>query len=273
MKNLKKITNEIYEEDLFFIPTMGSLHKGHFSLIEKAKESGLKTIVSIFVNPKQFNDSNDYQKYPRNLQKDFISLEKLNVDYLFTPDENYIYGDNFRDIVKSGTIGEKYEGQSRPGHFDGVLTVVNRLFDLVKPKKAIFGKKDAQQLFLIKDYVERFSKDIEIFEGEIIRDSHGLALSSRNVLLSDSGKVIATSLKKQMDILKEMYLNTGLIKASIEKILEANKDRQLSIDYLEILDKNIFNTVNDSTKNFIIVIAGYVEGIRLIDNIDFGIVE
>ena len=269
MKTVKKITNEMHEENLFFVPTMGSLHRGHFSLIEKAKTSNSKIIVSIFVNPKQFNDINDYKKYPRTLQKDSQSLGKLGVDYLFTPDENYIYDNNFVNIISSGNIGKKYEGQSRPGHFDGVLTVVNRLFELVKPQKAIFGKKDAQQLFLIKDHLRRSNKNIEIFDGEIIRDKNGLALSSRNLLLSDSGRVIASGLKTHLDILKQTFIETRAIKTSIKKTLEANKNSQLNIDYLEILDKDSFDTVNDSTKDFIIIIAGYVEGIRLIDNIDF----
>jgi pantoate--beta-alanine ligase len=271
MKNVKKITDDMYEENLFFIPTMGSLHRGHFSLIEEAKKSGLKTVVSIFVNPKQFNDTNDYQKYPRDIQKDSINLEKLNVDYLFTPDENYIYGDSFSDLLSSGHIGEQYEGKSRPGHFDGVLTVVNRLFELIKPKKVIFGKKDAQQLFLIKDYIGRTNKDINLLEGEIVRDKLGLALSSRNVLLSAKGKETASGLKKQLDTLKEIFLETGLVSRSIEKTLQRNKDGLLEIDYLEILDKDTFSAVSDNTKNFIIIIAGYVEGIRLIDNIDFRI--
>ena len=269
MKTVKKITNEMYEEKLFFVPTMGSLHKGHFSLIEKAKTTGLKIIVSIFVNPRQFNDTNDYKKYPRTLQKDSESLAQLGVDYLFIPDKEYVYDDNFRNIISSGTIGKKYEGQSRPGHFDGVLTVVNRLFELVKPHKAIFGKKDAQQLFLIKDYFERSNNKIEICDGEIIRDNNGLALSSRNLLLSDSGRLIALGLKRHLDILKQNYMETRVIKTSIEKTLESNKDNQLNIDYLEILDKDSFDTVRDSTKNFLIIIAGYVEGIRLIDNVDF----
>ena len=273
MKTLKKITNELHEENLFFIPTMGSLHKGHFSLIEKAMTSDLKIIVSIFVNPKQFNDISDYEKYPRTHQKDSDNLEGLGVDYLFTPDEDYIYDDNyddnFKNIISSGTIGKKYEGKSRPGHFDGVLTVVNRLFELVKPNKAIFGKKDAQQLFLIKDYLKQSNHNIEIFDGEIIRDKNGLALSSRNLLLSESGRAIASGLKRHLDFLKQTYIETSAIKTSIEKTLKNNKDSQLDIDYLEILDKDSFGTVNDSTKNFIIIIAGYVEGIRLIDNIDF----
>jgi pantoate--beta-alanine ligase len=139
----------------------------------------------------------------------------------------------------------------------------------VKPQKAIFGKKDAQQLFLIKDHLRRSNKNIEIFDGEIIRDKNGLALSSRNLLLSDSGRVIASGLKTHLDILKQTFIETRAIKTSIKKTLEANKNSQLNIDYLEILDKDSFDTVNDSTKDFIIIIAGYVEGIRLIDNIDF----
>ena len=196
-------------------------------------------------------------------------MEGLGVDYLFTPDEDYIYDDNFKNIISSGIIGKKYEGKSRPGHFDGVLTVVNRLFELVKPNKAIFGKKDAQQLFLIKDYLKQSNQNIEIFDGEIIRDKNGLALSSRNLLLSESGRAIASGLKRHLDFLKQTYIETSAIKTSIEKTLKNNRDSQLDIDYLEILDKDTFGTVNNSTKNFIIIIAGYVEGIRLIDNIDF----
>lgn len=270
MQKLKKITNEIYEEDLCFVPTMGSLHEGHFSLIEIAKESGLKTIVSIFVNPKQFNDSNDYKQYPTSLDDDTFNLKKLNVDYLFTPSESYIYGDNFQDIIKSGDIGEQFEGRSRPGHFDGVLTVVNRLFELVKPKKAIFGKKDAQQLFLVKEYIKSSNKNIEILEGGIIRNEHGLALSSRNLLLTNEGRVAATALKKKLDITKKMYLETGNIEASIRQTLNDHKDAALELDYLQILDKDTFRIVDNNTKRIIIIIAGYVEGIRLIDNIDFG---
>jgi len=148
---------------------------------------------------------------------------------------------------------------------------VNRLFELIKPKKVIFGKKDAQQLFLIKDYIGRTNKDINLLEGEIVRDKLGLALSSRNVLLSAKGKETASGLKKQLDTLKEIFLETGLVSRSIEKTLQRNKDGLLEIDYLEILDKDTFSAVSDNTKNFIIIIAGYVEGIRLIDNIDFRI--
>ena len=269
MKHLNQLDSEINGQELFFIPTMGSLHKGHLSLIENAKTFGLKTIVSIFVNPKQFNDSSDYEKYPRDLERDFQSLNQLGVDILFTPNEDYIYGDNFVNVVDSGNIGKKYEGNSRPGHFDGVLTVVNRLFELVKPKKAIFGKKDAQQLFLIKEYVKNEKLDIEIHEGDIIRDSNGLALSSRNQLLSNNGLVTAGGLKRHLDTLKAGYLQTRDVNQSVNYALEQNKDSNLTVDYLHILDKNTFSKVTEETTNAIIIIAGYVEGIRLIDNIDF----
>ena len=149
--------------------------------------------------------------------------------------------------------------------------MVNRLFEIVKPKKAIFGKKDAQQLFLVKDYIRRSNNNIEILEGEIIRDKHGLALSSRNSLLSNEGRVIARELRKQLDTVKQMYLKTGYIEVSIEQTLEDYKNTPLKIDYLQILDKDTFGVVDGSTKKFIIIIAGYVEGIRLIDNIDFRI--
>ena len=269
MKHLNQLDSEINGQELFFIPTMGSLHKGHLSLIENAKTFGLKTIVSSFVNPKQFNDSSDYEKYPRDLERDFQSLNQLGVDILFTPNEDYIYGDNLVNVVDSGNIGKKYEGNSRPGHFDGVLTVVNRLFELVKPKKAIFGKKDAQQLFLIKEYVKNEKLDIEIHEGDIIRDSNGLALSSRNQLLSNNGLVTAGGLKRHLDTLKEIYIETGSINESVNKTLNTCQDSKLDIDYLHILDKDTFDEATEETKNAIIIIAGKVEGIRLIDNIDF----
>jgi pantoate--beta-alanine ligase len=269
VKHIKQITNEMLQEKLFFIPTMGSLHRGHLSLIENAKQFELKIVVSIFVNPKQFNDSNDFKKYPRDIEKDFDILNNSKIDYLFTPDKEYVYGQNFKNIIHSGSIGKKYEGKSRPGHFDGVLTVVNRLFELVQPRKAIFGKKDAQQLFLIKQYVGKNNLDIELLEGDIIRDSNGLALSSRNQLLSDQGLVAATGLKRHLDTLKEEYLQTRDVNQSINYALEQNKDRNLTVDYLHILDKNTFSKLTEETTNAIIIIAGYVEGIRLIDNIDF----
>ena len=165
---------------------MGSLHDGHKSLIEIAKKTNNKVIVSIFVNEKQFNDQNDFKNYPRNEQKDLEILSDLEVDYVFLPENDYIYPFNEFENITSGNVGSIYEGHFRPGHFDGVLTVVKRLFDLVNPDLAVFGKKDAQQLFLIKNMIQSYKMNIEIIEAPTVRSSSGLALSSRNNLLDDT---------------------------------------------------------------------------------------
>ncbi len=150
---INEIDKEIFLEEKCFIPTMGALHEGHLSLVKLGKKStNGKTIVSIFVNKRQFNDESDYDNYPIDLDKDIELLRKEEVDYIFIPDENYIYPKDFAklDGIKSGEKGSLFEGAHRPGHFDGVLTVVNRLFELVNPTSAVFGKKDAQQLYLVK---------------------------------------------------------------------------------------------------------------------------
>ena len=149
-KIIHEINKDLYSEDTCFIPTMGSLHNGHISLIKHAKQTPhSKTIVSIFVNRKQFNDSQDFHNYPIDIANDIKLLEKSDVDYVFIPDESYIYPNKSIREINAGPIGILYEGKFREGHFDGVLTVVNRLFELVNPSAAVFGKKDAQQLFLI----------------------------------------------------------------------------------------------------------------------------
>ena len=189
-KIINKIDNEIFVEEKCFIPTMGALHKGHLSLVKLGKKStNGKTIVSIFVNKRQFNDESDYKNYPFDLHKDIELLRKEEVDYIFIPHENYIYPKDFSelDAIKSGEKGSLFEGAHRPGHFDGVLTVVNRLFELVNPTSVVFGKKDAQQLYLVKEFFANKSNNLKIIEAEIIRDEYGLAMSSRNRLLSKRG--------------------------------------------------------------------------------------
>ena len=152
---INEIDKKIFLEEKCFIPTMGALHKGHLSLVKLGKQStNGKTIVSIFVNKRQFNDESDYDNYPIDLDKDIELLRKEEVDYIFIPQENYIYPKDFAELdgIKSGAKGSLFEGVHRPGHFDGVLTVVNRLFELVNPTSAVFGKKDAQQLYLVKEF-------------------------------------------------------------------------------------------------------------------------
>ena len=266
MKIIKEINQDILDSDICLIPTMGALHEGHLSLIEEGKKSGLLIMVSIFVNHRQFNEEEDFNKYPRPIEDDIKILEDLNIDYLFIPENNYIFSENAFELIDSGSLGKKYEGSSRPGHFDGVLTVVNRLFQLVKPKIAIFGKKDAQQLFLIKEMVLKKRNEIEIIEVKTIRESSGLALSSRNLLLTENAKEKASLLYTILKEVKKDFCHRREFD-TFEDL--SSRYLNLDIDYLEVLDLETFSKPTEKTDEYIILVAANIEGLRLIDNIDF----
>ena len=266
MKIIKEINQDILDSDICLIPTMGALHEGHLSLIEEGKKSGLLIMVSIFVNQRQFNEEDDFNKYPRPIEDDIKILEDLNIDYLFIPENNYIFSENAFELIDSGVLGKKYEGSSRPGHFDGVLTVVNRLFQLVKPKIAIFGKKDAQQLFLIKEMVLKKRNEIEIIEVKTIRESSGLALSSRNLLLTENAKEKASLLYTILNEVKKDFCHRREFD-TFEDL--SSRYLNLDIDYLEVLDLETFSKPTEKTDEYIILVAANIEGLRLIDNIDF----
>ena len=268
MEIIKEINKDILAKDICFIPTMGALHKGHVSLIKEGKKSSLPVIVSIFVNEMQFNDREDFNNYPKPIEEDIKVLENFNVDYLFIPENNYVYPKNNFEKVSSGELGKQFEGSSRPGHFDGVLTVVNRFFDLIRPKIAIFGKKDAQQLFLINEMVINKKYEIEIIASPTIRESSGLALSSRNSLLTNRGKDKAALLYKVLKSTKKDFYSTGKTNF-LENFSSNYLDEEIDIDYLEILDLATFSKPAENTEEYIILIAAYIENLRLIDNIDF----
>ena len=268
MKIIKKINQNILDDEICLIPTMGALHEGHFSLIKKGKEFGLSTMVTIFVNEMQFNSKKDFNNYPSKIEDDIKTLKHLGIDYLFIPENNYIYPDSGFDKIESGAIGKKFEGNSRPGHFDGVLTVVNRLFQLIKPKSAIFGKKDAQQLFLIKEMVTKKNYPIEIIEGLTVRDNSGLALSSRNLLLTQKGEEKARLLNKILNQSKKEFCETKKLDI-FKKLKSYYSNEDIDIDYLEIIDSETFLEPLKGAQNYIIIIAACIENIRLIDNIEF----
>ena len=198
MKILKTTDLLKNHNDICLVPTMGALHDGHVSLIHKAKETGLKIVVSIFVNKLQFNDEQDFVNYPRNIENDIKILNDLEVDFAFIPDEETIYPKSGFENLYAGNLGNKYEGSSRPGHFDGVLTIVNRLFQLIRPHTVIFGSKDIQQLFLIKNLILNKKYDIRIIEQNTKRTKTGLALSSRNKLLTKEGMKKAENIFKAL---------------------------------------------------------------------------
>lgn len=268
---INEIDKKIFLEEKCFIPTMGALHKGHLSLVKLGKQStNSKTIVSIFVNKRQFNDESDYDNYPIDLDKDIELLRKEEVDYIFIPDENYIYPKDFVELdgIKSGEKGSLFEGAHRPGHFDGVLTVVNRLFELVNPTSAVFGKKDAQQLYLVKEFFANKSNNLKIIEAEIIRDEYGLAMSSRNRLLSKSGINIARNIFQILQNTKEHFFQNQDIQQAEAFGKELFNENDIEYDYLNFVDPKYFETPDKNQEKLLLITAAYVEGIRLIDNME-----
>ena len=268
---INEIDKKIFLEEKCFIPTMGALHKGHLSLVKLGKQStNSKTIVSIFVNKRQFNDESDYDNYPIDLDKDIELLRKEEVDYIFIPQENYIYPKDFAELdgIKSGEKGSLFEGAHRPGHFDGVLTVVNRLFDLVNPTSVVFGKKDAQQLYLVKEFLANKSNNLKIIEAEIIRDEYGLAMSSRNRLLSKSGINIARNIFQILENTKEHFIQNQDIQQSEDFGKKLFDENTIEYDYLNFVDPKYFETPDSNREKLLLITAAYVQGIRLIDNME-----
>jgi pantoate--beta-alanine ligase len=248
-----------------FVPTMGALHEGHLSLIKKAKEENDFVIVSIFVNPTQFLPGEDFNKYPRRLEADFEICKRAGVDAVFTPTPENMYSEDEILLKAPKVKGYILEGFFRPGHFDGVLQVVNKLFNIIRPTRAYFGKKDAQQLYLIKQMVKNFFFDIEIVEGETIREKDGLALSSRNIYLSENERKRALSISKALK--RAAKLSTTIkdiekIKKEMLKILDVDE-----LQYIAFVDRD-FNYIKEIIPgNTIILIAAKVGETRLIDNI------
>lgn len=242
----KKIRNseELKNKTVGFVPTMGAFHQGHASLIERCLKENNISVVSIFVNPTQFNDPNDLRNYPRTFDSDLKLLEKMNVDYLFYPEYEEIYSDNYRYKIIETDFSKKLCGAFRPKHFEGVLTIVLKLFNIVKPHKAYFGEKDYQQLKLIEGMCKAFFMDIEIVPCPIIRDEDGLALSSRNLLLTNEERKIAVNFPK---LLKARMPNE-LIKEELEKL-------GFKVDYIENLEGRRFGAV-------------HIGKVRLIDNVE-----
>ena len=230
------------------VPTMGALHKGHQALIKHARELDKEVVVSIFVNPLQFSDAADLEKYPRTPETDIQIATLAGATQVWFPNYEEIYPSEPVQI-SAGAVGDLYEGASRPGHFAGVLTVVNRLFEIVKPSAAVFGEKDFQQLWLIKNHF----KKIEIAAVPTVREFDGLALSSRNVRLTESDRTAALIISKALNEPARMH-----------EILAT--ERAFKLDYAEVIDEKTFQIANSATQNKRAIIAGWVNGVRLLDN-------
>jgi pantoate--beta-alanine ligase len=267
---MKQIGRAARHEDrvLGFVPTMGALHKGHASLMQAAKAQCAPVVVSIFVNPKQFGPTEDFQKYPRTLESDRALLESLGVDYLFAPPAEEIYPQGFRTLVNVEGLSNRLEGRSRPGHFQGVATVVLKLFEIVQPRFAYFGRKDAQQCRIIQQMATDLNLDTEIVVSPIVREPDGLALSSRNAYLSPDDRRAGTALYRSLEGLRAEISagqrDAAHLIATARRVLESEPG--VKTDYVEIVDAESLEPVTLLRNRSLVLIAARVGKTRLIDN-------
>lgn len=252
-----------------FVPTMGALHQGHFSLVKQCVKDNDVCVVSIFVNPTQFNNKEDLEKYPRTLDRDSNSLEKVGANIVFAPSVEEIYPEPDQRQFDFGQLDKVMEGVRRPGHFNGVAQVVSRLFDIVKPDKAYFGEKDFQQLAIIREMVKQLNLLVQIVPMPIVRESSGLAMSSRNERLTPEQKEAAVNISRILFDSRNWIENLSVSEV-IEKVGKLiNAVPELEIEYYEIVDGYTLQPISNWTESKYIVgcIAVYCGEVRLIDNI------
>ena len=256
-----------------FVPTMGALHDGHLSLVTIAHEQSDFVVVSIFVNPLQFGANEDFEKYPRTLQDDAEKLSAANVDVLFAPDVEDVYPHGDQITQHAGPVGETFEGKIRPGHFDGMLTVVARLFDLVRPDISVFGNKDAQQLFLVRQMVENSNhrwNAMQVVGAPVIREEDGLAMSSRNRYLSETERELAQKISRA---LRAAEATQGDAEARLTAAEQAMATAPaVRLDYVALINPATFEPIEAGfVGRALLIIAAQVGGTRLIDNLSISI--
>ncbi len=255
-------------KSISFVPTMGALHDGHLSLVEIAHQQSDFVVVSIFVNPLQFGANEDFEKYPRTLQADAEKLASANVDVLFAPDVDDVYPNGDQITQHAGPVGETFEGKIRPGHFDGMLTVVARLFDLVRPDISVFGNKDAQQLFLIRRMVENSNhrwNAMQIIGAPIIREEDGLAMSSRNRYLSVDEREQAQRISRALRAAEATQGDAAARLTAAEQVMATAP--AVRLDYVALVNPATFEPIEAGfVGRALLIIAAQVGGTRLIDN-------
>ncbi|MDR1221379.1 MAG: pantoate--beta-alanine ligase [Tannerella sp.] len=254
-----------------FVPTMGALHNGHLSLVERCRKENDLCAASIFVNPTQFNDKNDLKTYPRTLEKDCEMLKPLGCDCIFAPSEKEMYPESDTRIFNFGAVAEVMEGRKRPGHFNGVAQIVSKLFDAVAPDNVYFGEKDFQQIAVIREMVRQLNLPVNIIACPIVREEDGLAMSSRNTRLTPGQREIAPAIART---LKESctFAAVKSVKEVKDLVINTlNRIPPLRVDYFEIIDGNTLQPIEDwnETGNPVGCIAVYCDDVRLIDNIKY----
>lgn len=276
ISSIKEITKILKEwkakgVTIGFVPTMGYLHDGHKSLIEKARHENDKVVVSIFVNPTQFGVNEDFDKYPRNIERDLQICEDVGTDIVFIPTVAEMYPTNNLVYIDVNELSEGLCGAKRVGHFRGVCTVVAKLFNVVTPDKAYFGEKDAQQLAIIKRMVLDLNFDVKIVPCPIVRESDGLAMSSRNMYLSKDERQIAIVISKSLNIAIEKLLSGERNASEIIKIIKdkINIEPLAKIDYISVVDQHTLKPVTNIVEPILVAVAVYIGNTRLIDNFSF----
>ena len=265
IKSINKLNKEVnFKANIGFVPTMGALHKGHLSLIDSCKKRCSKTLISIFVNPSQFNKKNDYKKYPRNLSRDIKILKKKDVDYVFIPNVRHIYNNKKKMKIKIINKDKVLCAKFRRGHFEGVLAVMNQLLKIVKTKYVFLGEKDYQQVYLIKKFIKN-KFNTKIIPCKTIRDANSLPYSSRNFLLKKNdlfkASIVSLKIRKLYNLIKKRFIMKNQLKFIKKELIRHG----INIEYFEI--RNKYNLSKKfSKKNFKIFVAFYINNVRLIDN-------
>ena len=267
---MKKVTRGWINSGLSvgFVPTMGCLHDGHASLIKRAVSENDRTVVSIFVNPTQFAPGEDLDEYPRDFDADLSLCQNIGIDVIFLPEAHTMYSDNYNTYVNVDYLTDNLCGKSRRNHFRGVCTVLIKLFNIIKPDYAYFGKKDAQQLCVVRRMVEDLNLDLKIIGCNIVRESDGLAMSSRNRYLAANERKAALCLNRSLQLAKELIgagqTNISAIKSEMFELI--SKQPLAKVDYIEIVDGFSLQPIDCLTKPCLIAVAVYVGKTRLIDN-------
>ncbi|MCL3780011.1 pantoate--beta-alanine ligase [Prolixibacteraceae bacterium JC049] len=254
-----------------FVPTMGALHQGHLSLVHQAGEKTDVVVVSIFVNPTQFNDPKDLERYPRTLENDMELLEATPCQYVFAPSVQEVYPEPDNRQFDFGDLERVMEGEHRPGHFNGVAQVVSKLFDMVEPDKAIFGEKDFQQMAIIYAMVVQLGLDVEIVPGTTVREADGLAMSSRNALLTEEHRKSAPRIYQTLSEAKKLTLSMSIEEVKGWVVAMINEDPYLCVEYFDIVDSKTLQSVDcwEDKETKVGCIAVFAGEVRLIDNITF----
>ena len=275
VKDMKALSQRWREEgkSIGFVPTMGYLHEGHLSLVRQARRDNDVVVVSIFVNPTQFGPGEDFERYPRDLDRDISLLEPIGVDVAFVPEAQDMYPPNYRTYVEVEDITTRLCGASRPGHFRGVTTVCCKLFNIVQPHRAYFGKKDFQQYVVLRSMVRDLNMGLEIIPMPIVREPDGLAMSSRNTYLNPEERKAALclyrSLKRAQELFAQGEKDADTIRREVMRVIQA--EPLAAIDYVEVVDPDLFTPVKEVKVGTLVALAVKIGPARLIDNIQLGV--